>query len=171
MIPTVAQQIGAVRSTIAKNILPALDPDDSFAAEQVGLVLACLDWTLDVQGSEYRYELVEHGDYRDLLGVLVDIAPAPDAEQDRALLAATAGAPGDLASLRDRTRALKDMVEHRYGLLADSTPAVAEQARREMAVVAERQCDRELAWCRMTGFPRGVQEGVAQVLDRQSAGR
>ncbi|MFF3572667.1 hypothetical protein [Nocardia jiangxiensis] len=169
MIPTVAQQISAVRTTIAKNVLPALDPNDSFAAEQAGLVLACLDWTLDVHTSEYRYERVEHSDYRALLARLIDLAPTRDAEEERAFLSAAAEPPVDLERLREQTRALKEMADRRYGILADAEPELAQRARQVMAAAAGRQCERELAWCRKTGFPRGADESVAHVLDRQQA--
>ena len=164
MIPTVAQQIGAVRTTIAKVVIPALDPNDSFAAEQAGLVLACLDWVLDVHASEYPCERTEHADYRETLLTLANLDPGV-AVDVRALLDETSTLPVDLAALRDQGRRLKDAVARVYRLLAGSPAGSA--AHRAVAEAAARQAQRELAWCRFTGFPRGDLPNIADVLVEQ----
>ncbi|MFE5699050.1 hypothetical protein CJ179_15455 [Rhodococcus sp. ACS1] len=166
MIPTVAQQVGAVRNTIAKTVLPALDPSESFAAEQAGLVLACLDWILDVHASEHRYECAEHAENRALLAMLVEFVPAGSGGEARELIAESAEPPEDLVRLRAQVRRMKSLVERTYGSLAASGSA-GETASRAVAEVARRQSERELAWCRMTGFPQGVAQSIAEVLEAQ----
>jgi hypothetical protein len=155
VVPSVNQQLAAVRQTIAKTIVPALDPAETFAAEQAGLVLASLDWAMDVVESEYRYEVVEHADQQALLASLVELgAPADGA-------AAEADPPLDLPALRAATRETKAAVERAFAALHDT--AAAEKARVLVAATARRQTARELAWARMTGFP-GAQPAVADVL-------
>lgn len=61
MIPTVSQQIFAIRNSMAKTVIPALSPNEKFAAEQANLIVASLDWLLDAHESEHRYEMVELG--------------------------------------------------------------------------------------------------------------
>jgi hypothetical protein len=159
VVPSVNQQLAAIRHTIAKTIVPALDPAETFAAEQAGLVLASLDWAMDVVESEYRYEVVEHADQRALLASLRELGapggPAPGPDDD---------VPADLAALRVRTRELKSAVQRAFAVLADT--GSADKARELVAAAARRQTARELAWSRMTGFP-GQQPAVAEVLARQ----
>lgn len=163
MIPIVAQQIGAVRTTIAKTVLPALDPNDSFAAEQAGLVLACLDWVLDVHQFEYPYERAEHAENRNTLSALAEMDPQI-ADQVQELLIETASAPSDLAHVREQVRRLKEAVARSYQVLAAAGSPLAAAARRTLADAAARQVARELAWCRMTGFPRGEVPNIAEVV-------
>src|SRR5574340_834289 len=167
MIPTVAQQVSAVRNTIAKTVLPALDPSEPFATEQAGLVLACLDWVLDVQASEHRYESVEHADNRALLAALVDLDPAEGGTEARGLLTESAEPPPDLVRLREQVRRMKALAARLYDELAAAGSPAAESAHRALAEVARRQSERELAWCRMTGFPQGVTQSIAEVLEAQ----
>lgn len=156
MIPTVSQQLAAIRHTIAKSIQPAVDPENGFAQEQTGLVLASIDWALDVLESEGHYERVEHAEYRRLLGEL-----APGTE--------VADAPVDLPALRAATIDLKRRSEAAFqAAVTGSDAAAADHARRLLAEVAVRQNDRERAWARMTGFP-GASDSIADVLARQEA--
>ena len=168
MIPTVSQQLSAIRHTIAKTIIPAIDPAETFAQEQAGLVLASLDWALDVAGSEYRYELVEHAEYRDVLGRLLALKPAPDVvDRGRATLEAPASADGDLPGLRDQNLTLKALVEDAFvALTTGPDEPAAQAARRIVSTLARRQSERELAWGRMTGFPHGA-GAIGDVLAAQ----
>ena len=172
MIPNVSQQLSAIRHTIAKTIVPAIDPGDSFAQEQAGLVLASLDWALDVAGSEYRYELVEHDEYLDVLGQLLALEPPGDiAVRGRAAREQLATAAVDLAALREQNVALKGLVEDAFvARTAERDGSAASDARRIVAALARRQTERELAWGRMTGFPDGA-DAVSEVLATQSTAR
>ena len=121
MIPTVSQQLSAIRHTIAKTIIPAINPDDSFAQEQAGLVLASLDWALDVAGSEYRYELVEHGEYREVLDELLALNPSGEVgTRGREVLDRPATATADLEALREQNIVLKGLVENAFVALTTS---------------------------------------------------
>jgi hypothetical protein len=164
MVPNVSQQLAAIRHTIEKTIMPSLDPQASFAQEQAGLILASLDWALDVLQSEHRYEEVEHAEYRDLLGSLQALASngaggdLPPAEP-----------PADLASLRAATIDLKRRSQSAFEeLVAQPDSPAAAEARKLLGAVAERQSARERAWARMTGFP-GASEPIADVLREQAA--
>ena len=170
VVPSVAQQLSAIRHTIAKTIVPALAPDARFAREQAGLVLASLDWALDVVESEHRYERVENADHRGLLESLLALGPVGGTDGARETLDAADPPPEDLPGLRVQTVALKRCVERAFVVLTaapDSSEAL--EARRLVSAVARRQTARELAWARMTGFPKAVDGGVADVLTAQSA--
>lgn len=94
MVPNVEQQLNAIRRTIEKTIQPALPADEGFAQEQAGLVLASLDWVMDVVAHEQRYEQIEHADTRALLEDLLGLAGTTD-DDARALLEQSAEPPAD----------------------------------------------------------------------------
>ena len=162
MVPTVAQQLASIRHTIAKTIIPAIAADESFAQEQAGLVLASLDWALDVVDAQDAYERVEHAEYREALGDLL----ALEDDADGAEVLRSAGAPpSDLPGLREQTRALKAATERAFvRLTGDPASPHAQPARRIVSGVARSQVQRELAWARMTGFPKGVERSVGELV-------
>ncbi|WIB67180.1 hypothetical protein DEI93_14675 [Curtobacterium sp. MCBD17_035] len=171
MIPSVAQQLLAVRRTMATTVLPAIDPAQPFAAEQAGLILATLDRVLDVQASEYRYDVVEHADATALEQALAALgsADAPSAGADtgdvRDADSDDTEAPDDLDELRASTTAAAKRAERRFRDLL--TTDRADAARALMAHAARRSTERELAAARMTGFPHAV-GSIAEVLARQA---
>lgn len=165
MIPTVTHQLSAVRNTIAKTIIPALGDGDGFAQEQAGLMLACLDWALDVHEHQHRYEQVEHQDYRQLVRDLMALQPDLDLGDDPALRDDSAQVPADLEGLRQQTRRLKELGEQAFMALAGGDQSG--RARALMTETSTRQSQRELAWCRMTGFPQWTGGHVSEVLDAQ----
>lgn len=164
MIPSVEQQLRSVRRTLADTVVPAIDPADAFAAEQAGLILATLDRVLDVQASEYRYDLLEWQDATALVAALAGLeargASVAPADGDGAV------APADLDALRAATIAAKTDAERRFRALLDGEDADA--ARSLMGRAGRRVTERELAAARMTGFPRSV-GSIAEVLERQAA--
>lgn len=166
VVPSVAQQLAAVRHTIAKTIVPALAADADFEREQAGLVLASLDWAMDVVDHEARYETVEHADYRALLTELAAAGPDGGGSEVRAVLHAAATPPDDLPGLRAQTRALKLATDATVTDLSARGDEVAATARALLGDVARRQTARELAWARATGFPQDA-PAVAAVLAEQ----
>lgn len=169
VVPSVAQQLAAIRHTVAKTLVPALAADADFEREQAGLVLAGLDWAIDVVDAEHRYETVEHADHRALLASLLAVDPdgASATDEARAVLDAAADPPPDLPSLRAQTRALKLAADAALTALSAHGDPTAATARALVADVARRQTERELAWARMTGFPKDA-PAVADVLAAQS---
>lgn len=163
MIPTVAQQLSAVRHTIAKTIIPALGESEDFAKEQAHLILASLDWTLDVHESEHLYENVERAEYRELLSRLLELHPSKDGNTlARTVLSETVVQPPTLAETRAQVRRLK---ESSTALLTDLAKSEARpEAMRLLTAAAHKQSDRELAWCRRTGFPHWTGGNVTEVL-------
>ncbi|MFZ7088836.1 hypothetical protein [Curtobacterium sp. RRHDQ10] len=164
MVPTTEQKLRSVRHTIAATVLPAIGADERFAKEQAGLVLATLDWILDVQASEYRYEVVEHGDATALVHDLAALGDAAtgtthgtDAEPAPVL-------PTDLAELRALVLAAKQEAEERFSALLGTDRA--DEAWAVMSAAAKRQSAREVAAARMTGFPTSP-SSLAEVLADQ----
>jgi hypothetical protein len=171
MMPTVAQQLAGIRNTMTKVVIPGLDPTDRFAQEQAGLIVATLNWILDVQGSEYTYEAVENADYRRALSALANIEVAPERAGRTAQLREAAESPGaagadvpTLDALRAQTRQFKILIDEYYtALAADNDPAVHE-ARDVVLAVARSGARRDQSWFRMTGFPKDVEGDIATVL-------
>jgi hypothetical protein len=169
MVPTVSQQLRAIRHTLAKTVIPALDPNADFAQEQAGLVLASLDWALDVVGSEHHYEVVERAEYRALLDDLLALDPGDSASEARKALEETAAIPAELTQLRTDNVNLKRLAERMFVALTDA-PGTQEAlaARQLLTRSAKRQSERELSWARMTGFP-GVERSIGDVLASQAS--
>jgi len=175
MMPTVAQQLSGIRNTMTKVVIPGLDPTDRFALEQAGLIVATLNWILDVQGSEYTYEATENAEYRALLPRLAATAVGRT-HADRAHALRTAadeggGTDGDLPTLdalRAQTRRFKSLVDEFYGALGDDPGADAAKAL--VLEVAREQARRDQSWFRMTGFPKDVEGDIASVLANTGAG-
>src|SRR5690242_14715297 len=94
MMPTVAQQLAGIRNTMTKVVIPGMDPGDRFAQEQAGLIVATLNWILDVQGSEYGYEAAENTECRTTLSALAGIEVAPEHAEQAAALGEAASSPG-----------------------------------------------------------------------------
>jgi hypothetical protein len=167
MIPTVSQQIFAIRNSMAKTVIPALSPNEKFAAEQANLIVASLDWLLDAHESEHRYEMVELGDYRTLVAELAELRAGEGASDARAALDDTAATPADLGALRTQTRRLKVVAEKLFRSLVGEDDTAASAAHQLYTAAARRQSERELAWCRMTGFPENGTRSVTEVLEAQ----
>jgi hypothetical protein len=174
MIPTVTQQLTGIRAAMAKVILPAVDPDDSFAQEQAGLVLATLDWLLDVHESEYVYVATELAEHHDLVTSLARLSlSSHDAELateiDAALeKPAACGGLLPLALVEERGRLLKGLADRAFrAIAAHGSADDALRARELVSRVARNQRDRELAWFRMTGFTTADGD-IASVLASSS---
>ena len=162
MVPTIAQQLQSIRRTLAATVVPSIEADASFAREQAGLILATLDLILDVQASEYRYELVEHLDAQALAAALRRLGTGADDDESEP----ADPPPADLDAIRAQTLHAKQQAEHAFAVLGETD--AADEAWRIMSAAARRQAERELSWARMTGFPKGP-DPIAVVLDRQSA--
>jgi hypothetical protein len=167
MVPNVSQQLGAIRHTIAKVVIPAIDADNSFAQEQAGLALASLDWVMDVVAHEQHYEQLEHHEVRALVAALLALNPARGADAARAAIEASAEPPADLLALRAQNIELKRCAEVLFGALTETpeTPGRTE-ARRLLTAASRRQIERERSWMRMTGFAGDV-PNVGEVLAAQ----
>jgi hypothetical protein len=177
MMPTVAQQLAGIRNTMTKLVIPGLDPHDKFAQEQAGLIVANLNWILDVHGSEYTYEAVENSEYRATLAALADTAAGSEHADKAAALRAAADAPGavtaelpTLDALRAQTRQFKAQIDEFYAALASSADAGTAAARDVLLAAARSQARRDQSWFRMTSFPKDVEGDIASVLASQAAG-
>jgi hypothetical protein len=168
VVPNVEQQLNAIRRTIEKTIQPALPAEEGFAQEQAGLVLASLDWVMDVVAHEQRYEQVEHADTRELLQELLGLPGAAPDDDAHGLVQASAEPPADLPALRAQTGELKAAAERLFDALA-AEPSTRPDARRLLAAATRRQMERERSWTRMTGFSGDV-PNVGEVLAAQAAG-
>jgi hypothetical protein len=173
VMPTIAQQLAGIRNTMSKVVIPGLDPGDRFAQEQAGLIVATLNWILDVQGSEYLYEATENAEYRALLPRLAATAVGSEHEAKATELRTVAedgAALPTLDALRAHTRRAKALVDEFYTALAGSGDGGTPAARGFVLGAAREQSRRDQSWFRMTGFPKDVEGDIASVLVSQGAG-
>ena len=156
MIPTVSEQLQAMRRQLTAVIIPALDPEADFARQQALLISATLEWLCEVHSYEYRYEVVENLHYRELLEALTDGASD---DETAALLTQPGPQPSEaaiaLSELADQTIRLKERVAAIYlNGIPDDRRARAKEI---ISAAARQQVERELSWYRLTGFPGDVQ--------------
>jgi hypothetical protein len=174
MVPTIGQQIKSLRRRFADTIIPVL-PLDSFVKEQANLMLATMDWLLDTHEHQYRYEVIENVEYRNLLGKLINDAEAITAEKAivdsaRELLSEAGPAPTEaiipLRSIIAQNKRLKELVERIYETVTTDTDTdIAKRAKKQLVEVAVLQERRECAFYRMTGFPTDAGELGAVLAD------
>jgi hypothetical protein len=177
MLPAVPEVLQALKARLAETIIPALPEDAVFAQEQAGLMLASLDWLIDVQAKQYLYEVVENGEYLTLLGAFVELAQTAGADADAVAqvqqeLGDAEPVPStglvDPDRLRERNRQLKALTGTLYAVIeAQGQDGTAQEARRRLTAVARRQERRERAFYRMTGFTVDA-EDLGLVLEEQS---
>jgi hypothetical protein len=168
MIPTMAQQLQALKLRVEETILPALPADAAFAHEQANLMLATLDWMLDTHEHQYRYEVVENAEYRELLTKLVSNAGSIHTDKEiitsvHEVLSEVGPEPTEaiipMNKIIDQNRKMKELTERLYDVLRiHPNKEVARQAQTQLAKVAERQGKLEFAFFRMTGFPKDAPE-------------
>ena len=158
MIPTVTQQLEAIKRRLAEAVVPELPADAAFAREQVMLIGAALDLLVECHEHEYRYAVVENRDYRTLLERLSRLASGTDAESEE-LLAEVAPRPDDgalaLTTITGQTERLKAAAERLYTSSAVD-PGAADESFALLADVAGRQVEREASWYRVAGFTAGA---------------
>jgi hypothetical protein len=160
MFPTVTQHLQSLRVRLNETIVPELPADARFAREQALLISATLDFLIDNHEHEYRYQVIENLEYRQLLSLLSseDVEGMTDA---RALLDEPGPEPQDaqlhLSELAEQNRRLKEITQVVYAAVtADPASDRAVQARQLLADIGQRQVKRELSWYRLTGFPQGA---------------
>ncbi|MDQ0616706.1 hypothetical protein [Arthrobacter globiformis] len=158
MIPSITQQLKSIHLRFKDSVMPVLPDGNDFVHEQAQLISAALEFLIDTHEHEYRYEVIENIEYRNLLNELSQEA-AETTPEVRAVLSEAGPAPQEasipLSDISDQNRRMKEVSQHLFNaLVADSGSTKARRARKLMAATAERQVARELAWYRLTGFPQ-----------------
>jgi hypothetical protein len=169
VIPTATQQLEAMRDTMARFILPVIPAEERFAAEQANLVLASINWLIDVNESQAAYELQEQADQHALAeGLLTLGIDGLDATAAlKAELSVRPAATATLAELRAHNRALKALTA---AVLEGAHGEAATRAVALFMTAATRQVAREQAYCRMTGLAKQATGSIEDVLKAQSNG-
>lgn len=160
MIPTVNHQLEAMLDTMTRFVMPVIPADERFAQEQAGLIIATLGWLVDVNESQHAYEVAEHADQVALGVALLELCEEPDV---RAAVEDDLPADATLEQIRTRTRRLKAVSAAALEGAEDAT-----EVTRLFLETADRQVEREQAWCRMTGMPKNVTGAIGDVLAAQS---
>ena len=168
MIPTATQQLEAMRDTMARFVLPVIPAEERFATEQANLILASINWLIDVNESQAAYELQEQADQHalgeGLLALGLDGLDATAALKVE--LASRPAATATLAELREHNQALKAMTA---GVLEGAHGGAGAKAVALFMTAATRQVAREQAYCRMTGLAKQATGSIEDVLREQSA--
>jgi hypothetical protein len=157
MIPSVTQQLEAIRRRLIESVVPELPADAAFAHEQVLLIGAALEFLIECHEHEYRYAVTENHDYRVLLDDLTGSGAAAGEAAD--LLAEQRPAPDDgaipLRTITEQTARMKVAAERLHDRLVAQRPAAGEpDVSALFARTAVRQVEREAAWFRRAGFTR-----------------
>lgn len=158
MNPTISQQIQAIKLRIEETIIPELKEDAIFAREQAAFIVMSLNWLMQTHSHQYRYEVVENLEYRNLIKRLASIGvvnAALLAEINQATLS-NGPLPDEaiipLDDLAVHTRKLKQLTAELFNSLCGQSDQKAEAARKLLQEVSVRQGDREQAFFEGTGF-------------------
>jgi hypothetical protein len=155
VIPSVTQQLEAIKRSLIATVAPELPEGAAFARQQVLLIGAALDFLIECHAHEYRYAVVENAEYRTLLAELAGQAAAPPTGASD-LLTEEGPAPTDaqlpLQAITEQTRRMKVLCERLYADVAAEGEADIPAVRDLQARTAERQVEREASWFRLPGF-------------------
>lgn len=161
MLPSVTEQLRAIKFRLEETIIPEIPEASEFARDQANFILATLSWILEINEHQYRYEVVENREYREGLSLLLNLAKnSSEGEclRDHAeRLLASEGPEADeglipLASVESQNRQLKKLVAEMYKGLVEQHPDKAEGARSILKALALRQGERDRAFYRKTGY-------------------
>ncbi|MCB1476720.1 MAG: hypothetical protein H6883_12130 [Rhodobiaceae bacterium] len=164
MLPSVAQQISAIKSRFEETIIPEIPEQAKFARDQAQFILVTLSWLLEVHEHQYRFEVVENHQYRSGVADLVAIAQGSAGMSDllrevSALLASPAPKATEamipLSTLEGQNRSLKGFVARLYKAIPEEAPEKAEQARHVLKRLSLQQGERDRAFYRRTGYVEG----------------
>ena len=103
MVPTVTQHLLAMQDTMLRFVLPAISPDEAFAREQAGLIMASLGWLADVNESQHPMEAQDHDDLVSFFGA-IGFDTRASSQIDETPSFASLASLGLPASLLDRLR-------------------------------------------------------------------
>jgi hypothetical protein len=180
MIPTISQQLKAIKVRIEESIIPELPLESKFAREQASFIVTTLDWLLDTHKHAYRYEVVENVEYRNLIAAMLRRNIAADAEvplvaaakeviQEKGPLPDEASIPLD--DVLEQNRRLKQAAMALYAALSARFGSTDNPMRDLLAAVSMSQAKREVAFFSKTGWVQpGDDLGVllAEVENRQA---
>ncbi|KAA9160565.1 hypothetical protein FPZ12_017205 [Amycolatopsis acidicola] len=161
------QQLEAIRRRLTETVVPELPESAKFAREQVLLIDAALASVIECQEHEYRYAVLEHQDYRELLGELTRLTGTPDRDVLAVLDEAgpdTAAGAVPLTAITARTRRMKVLAERLHGELTSQATEQGSRAFGLMARLAARQVAREASWFRLAGFTKDS-ASIGQLLE------
>jgi hypothetical protein len=175
MNPTISQQIHAIKLRLEETVIPSLKEDAIFAKEQAAFIVMSLDWLLKIHEHQYRYEVVENLEYRDLLFKLssIDGGAGPVLDEIKISIAMRGPASEDasipLAELNAQTREFKRLTAQLFNELCGKSESTASAAREMLEDVSLKQGERELALFEGTGFSKS-EHGLAVVLGETRLG-
>jgi len=160
MIPTVSQQLQAIKRRIEETIIPELPENAKFAREQAAFIVISLDWLLDINEHQYRYEVVENMEYRQLLADMIDRSKGEIADDSIQLIRRSLLEPKPpqqdaiipLQTVIEQNRKLKKLAAELFTMFSKQNGSHANPARDLFARVALRQGRRELAFFSRTGY-------------------
>ena len=167
MIPTITQQLKALKIRVEESLIPELPESAKFAREQAALIVTTLDWMLDTHEHAYRYEVVENTEYRELLEAMlarnVDASVDPDLLSDARLLLQEKGPERNEAAIPlqhvlEQNRRLKKVSLGIYTALSAEGGSRANPTRDLVSAVSQRQGRREIAFFRKTGWVQTYDE-------------
>lgn len=168
MIPTVTQQLEAIRRRLTETVVPALPESAHFAHEQVLLIDATLGSLIECHEHEYRYAVVEYQDYRTTLAEFAQMIASDEREvidilDEDGPSVTEAATP--LHVITEKTRRMKVVTDQLYQRLSGRSAGGDSSAAALMARLAARQVERESSWFRQAGFTRDDAMPIGALLE------
>ncbi|CAN5755071.1 hypothetical protein BH09PSE5_BH09PSE5_05290 [soil metagenome] len=179
MIPTISQQLKAIKTRIEESVIPELPAESKFAREQASFIVTTLEWMLDTHEHEYRYEVVENVEYRDLLQAMLkrniagSVDPSLLAEAKSVIDEKGPSRDEAVIPLRDvlqQNRRLKQAAMSLYTALSANCGARDNPTRDLVSDVSIGQGRRELAFFKKTGWVKS-QDDLGVLLGERSSER
>jgi hypothetical protein len=161
MIPTIAQQLQAIKVRMEETIVPELPAEAKFAREQASFIVTTLDWLLATHEHAYRYEVVENDTYRKLIASMLDRVAGSEVDavllaDARTALQESGPSPDEavipLRVVLAQNRRLKQAAMALYSAQTERHGSTSNPMRDLLATVALSQGQRELSFFRKTGW-------------------
>lgn len=167
MTPSVDARIRSIINGLQDVIFPAVDPNESLATEQTGMVIAQLEMLIKQIPALHKYQRLCNDDMRETAAGIVGGCAGGAASQTACadLKAALAKQDDDLQDDYNRIGAALEAVME--AMLEDGEPVWRTQAEALMLALAGRQIWRERVWCRDAGFDAYPEE-LCEIADMVS---
>jgi len=177
VIPTVAQQLKAVKARLEESVIPLLPGDAKFAREQATFIITTLDWLLDTHEHQYRYEVVENVDYRALLSAMLErrlpasldvslFSAARNVLQEKGPAPSEASIP--MGEVLEQNRRLKSAAMGLYTALSEGCGSRDNPTRDLVSAVSIKQARREVAFFKKTGWV-STDDDLGTLLNEQGS--
>ncbi|MCB1668245.1 MAG: hypothetical protein KDI24_07790 [Pseudomonadales bacterium] len=144
MIPSTELRLNTMMRAMSESILPALDPTDSLAQEQAGLLMGHINALIQQQGKEAEIDQQEYHDLSELAHQLLSIADG--GEQTQAAMSEVSKA------IKNACRISLSIATEKLIIADDASAAFKAAARQPILDYARLSTNRGQEWFKPMGF-------------------